>query len=284
MGNQGITDPPTMRRQAAAIAEDGIRTITVGIGAEYEAAQLTALADGGGGEFHHATNPGEIVEIVLGELRAMRVIAARDLELRLTVRGARRWILLGGDSRQQGERGRARFDRVSTGRSVRAVALVWPEVDGVLPVISAKATWLDAEKVRHETRLELDPSLAPARRDRDLAARVAALWHAQIVARALELNERGEHRRAERFVRRVMSGFAAYVVGLRGVSDLVDSLRELAARVGSEFRTTAHRESYAMARKVMMAREDLREAAPVSYMAALSLDESLTRGRRRPSR
>jgi hypothetical protein len=91
MGNQGITDPPTMRRQAAAIAEDGIRTITVGIGADYEAAQLTALADGGGGEFHHATNPGEIVEIVLGELRAMRMIAARDLELRLTVRGARRW-------------------------------------------------------------------------------------------------------------------------------------------------------------------------------------------------
>jgi hypothetical protein len=42
------------------------------------------------------------------------------------------------------------------------VALVWPEVDGVLPVISAKATWLDAEKMRHETRIELDPSLAPA--------------------------------------------------------------------------------------------------------------------------
>jgi hypothetical protein len=101
-------------RQAATIAEDGIRTITVGIGADYEAAQLTALADGGGGEFHHATNPGEIVEIVLGELRAMRVIATRDLRLRLTVRGARRWPLLGGDARQQGDRGRARFDRAST--------------------------------------------------------------------------------------------------------------------------------------------------------------------------
>jgi Ca-activated chloride channel family protein len=78
MGNHGLTDPASMRVHAASLADRGIRTITVGIGEDYEAAQLTALSDGGAGEFHHASNPGEIVEIVLGEPRTPREHSPRS--------------------------------------------------------------------------------------------------------------------------------------------------------------------------------------------------------------
>ena len=57
MGNCGLTDPAAMRVHAAALADRGIRTITVGIGDDYQAAQLTALSDGGAGEFHLGPSP-----------------------------------------------------------------------------------------------------------------------------------------------------------------------------------------------------------------------------------
>jgi hypothetical protein len=59
---------------------------------DYEAVQLTALSDGGAGEFHHATNPNEILEIIFAELKALRVTAARDLRLTVTAH-AGRWRL-----------------------------------------------------------------------------------------------------------------------------------------------------------------------------------------------
>ena len=90
--------------------------------------------------------------------------------------------------------------------------------------------------------------------------------------RALELNERGEHRRAESFVHRARRDFIVYVVGLPGVSDLVDSLHQLADRVGSEWRTMSHREAYVMARKSMTVRDDLRTSKPSSFMETLSVE------------
>ena len=83
----------------------------------------------------------------------------------------------------------------------------------------------------------------------------------------------GEHRRAESFVNRAKRDFTVYVAGLPGVGDLVDSLHQLAHRVGSEWRTTSHREAYVMARKGLLAREDLRVGKPLTYMDALRTDK-----------
>jgi Ca-activated chloride channel family protein len=278
MGNHGLTDPAAMRVHAASLADRGIRTITVGIGDDYEAAQLTALSDGGQGEFHHATNPNEIVEIVLAELKALRVTAARDLRLTVTAH-AGRWRLLGGEQHQHGDHREVRFDRVSSSRTIRAVALFWPTSNGSLfgpgplPGVSVDATWTDRDNIVRRSQLTLDASAAPATRDTELAVRAARLWHASIVARALELNERGEHRRAESFVNRARRDFTVYVAGLPGVSDLIESLQQLAHRVGSEWRTTSHREAYVMARKAIMVKDDLRIEAPSTFMKALLTDE-----------
>jgi Mg-chelatase subunit ChlD len=272
MGNHGLTDPAAMRVHAAALADRGIRTITVGIGEDYEAAQLTALSDGGAGEFHHASNPDEIVEIVLAELKSLRVTAVRDLRL-ITCAQHKRWRLLGGEQHQQGDRRDIRFDRVSSGRTVRAVALFWPTGSDRLPNVTLEASWVDHDGVSHGRAVTTDTEAPPHPRDVDLAVRAARLWHSSIVVRALELNERGEHRRAESFVNRARRDFIVYVAGLPGVSDLVDSLHQLAHRVGSEWRTMSHREAYVMARKSMMVRDDLRATKPESYVEALRSGE-----------
>jgi Ca-activated chloride channel family protein len=260
-----------MRVHAASLADRGIRTTTVGIGEGYEAAQLTALSDGGAGEFHHATNPGEIVEIVLGELRSLRATTVRDLRVNVTAR-ASRWRLLGADQVQHEDRREVRFDRVNGGRNVRAVALFWPTRDGVLPRVSAEVTWTDRDNGHRSAHDSIEYAAAPPTRDIALAGRAATLWHASIVTRALELNERGEHERAESFVRRARRDFAAYAAGLPGVSDLLESLRQIQYRVGREWRTSSHREAYVMARKSLLVKEDLRSAKPGTYVAALQIE------------
>lgn len=271
MGNHGLTEPDQMRTHAAALAERGIRTITVGIGDDYEARQLTALADGGGGEFHHASNPSEIVEIVLGELRALRTVVARDLRLDVTARGAQRWLLLGGDATCDGESGRTRFDRVNSGRVMRAVALLWP-APGVQQQVSVDAAWRDASQNLVAAHLHTSGDDAPAVRDTAVAARAARLWHASILARALEINEAGDFEKAVEWLRRARTAFEAYAEGLPGMSELVEALEESERRIGRAWRTLARREVYAMARKEMMGKDELRDHAPVSYSSALRME------------
>ena len=272
MGNHGLTDPAAMRKHAGALAERGIRTISIGIGAEYQADQLTALAEGGSGEFHHASRPGEIVEIVLGELRALRAIGARDLRIHVDPRGSSpHWLLIGGDARRHNGRVEARFDRVSTGRDARAVVLLWPGAgeNGV----SVDATWLDREQEHRNVRLDASPDGAPSSRDVALATRAARLWHAHIITRSLELNERHRFGEAEAWLQRARLEFSAYVEGLPEASELLQTLDRIGEQVGSEWVTLGRQETFQIAQKVMRAKPDLRVGAPPSYHAALDIDK-----------
>ncbi len=270
MGNRGITEPAALREHAAALADRGIRTITVGIGADYLADQLTALADGGAGEFHHASIPDEIVEIVLGELRGLRSVAARDLRLAVSCAGAGRRLLLGGDvSRAAGE---TRFDRVATGRGVRVVLLVWPSGDALRA--EADASWENPDASRGTARCAASCPTG-GQRDVALALRAARLWHAGIVARALELNERESYAEAARWVQRAQAELAGYMEGLPldEVRALVDSLDEIALRAGRRWRTLGHREAYTLSTKILRGKSDLRASAPRTVRDAIARDD-----------
>ena len=74
-------------------------------------------------------------------------------------------------------------------------------------------------------------------RDVPLAVRAARLWHAHIIARALELNERGEFEQAETWIRSAHREFRSYVDGLPEMSDLLDALQRVENRVGREWKT-----------------------------------------------
>lgn len=275
MGNHGLTDPARMRTHAAALAERGIRTITVGIGADYQSAQLVALADGGNGEFHHASEPSEIVEIVLGELRAVRQRVASGLRLRLAVEGARRWTLLGGiDGRQDGPVGMTRFDRLYPRRGARVVALLWPDAPGAADVkVTCDASWTDAADARRSASATTALPDAPPVRDLALAARAARLWHAALVARAVERNEARDYEGAQRAVRDAVREFLRYAEELPDMGDLRDSLAVVARRAGRAWEGLSRKEAYVMARKGLKGMDDLRESAPGTFSSALRRDD-----------
>ena len=159
-----------MRRHSSGLAERGIRTISVGIGEDYQADQLTALAEGGGGEFHHASEPEEIIEIVLGELRSLRTIAARDVRVHVKPHGSERWSLIGGDARHHNGRVEARFDRVNSGRLTRAVLLSWP-APGDAPPGWGQRRWRGSCSSKAEAGGPLRRASGPARRKHRSTAR-----------------------------------------------------------------------------------------------------------------
>ena len=176
-GNQGLVDPASMKAHAAELAARGIRTITIGIGADYQADQLTALSTGGEGAFHHASEPGEISEIVLGELGALATATVQRLSLSLEVSGMAEWTLLGGHAEQSGTRGTVHFDRIGAGQSVRVVVLGRPT--GGIPTVQIHATWLDEQLRPGSANLTSVAEQAPVERDVELARRAA-----RVVARA----------------------------------------------------------------------------------------------------
>jgi Ca-activated chloride channel family protein len=275
-GNQGLVAPAAMRAHAAALCERGIRTIAIGIGDDYRADQLAALADGGGGEFHHAARPSEIVEIVLGELRELRATAANDLRIAVEVQGATRWLALGGEATQEGSFGAARFDRVRSGGIARAVALVWPASDEVS--VRGLARWQTPDGRSAEIDIGRTSANGPAARDVALAARAAGLWHAHIVARSLELNDRGAYDEAERTARDGRAALASYAGGLPGVAEMLDTLDRIAGRVVRAWRTAGRREAYSLSRKLARGKEDFRADAPLTVREALERDNRDRRG------
>lgn len=272
MGNQGLTDPATMRVHASALADRAIRTISIGIGEDYQASQLTALAEGGSGAFHHASFPNEIVEIVLGELRSLRQVTTRDLQLRIEAHGTHRFSLLGGEVEDDARAGNTRFARVSGGRTVRVIALVWPRHPLQAATLSANAHWIDGAHGADSAALRVSTPDGPGERNIELAQRAARLWHARIVSTALEMNERGEYEKASRYVHRWERRFRRYVAGLPGMEDLLRTLPRVGERVLHQWGTVGHKEAYVMARKAMRYEDELRLDAVASFDRALDMD------------
>jgi hypothetical protein len=195
--------------------------------------------------------------------------------VRVNAAGAGRLLLLGGEfsgRNSDGTGAESRFDRVNTGRSIRAVALLWPHHGAHVPAARATVTWLDPEQRPFEGRVEV-PRPASGPRDTALALRAARLWQAQIIARALELNERDDYQRAEQFVQRSVAELAAYADGLPEREELLAPLAALADRVGRRWKTRGHKEAYAMARFSMRGKQDYRLAAPASYLDAMLEEE-----------
>ena len=257
-----------MKAHAGELAARGIRTITIGIGAVYQADQLTALSTGGDGAFHHASEPGEISEIVLGELQALATATVHRLSLSLEVSGMAEWTLLGGHSEQSGTRGTVRFDRILAGHTARVVVLGRPT--GAIPTVQIHATWLDEQLRPGSASLTSAAEQAPVERDLELARRAARLWHAHIVARALEFNERREYDRAVAFVQETRRSFRAYTKGLAGMEELNNDLCRLENRVGRCWGTLGHKEAYGLAEKRLRGKFDFR--APSTLREAMDRD------------
>lgn len=79
----GETSPPALVRAAGALRADGVALSAVGLGLDYGETLMAAMADAGGGAFHHVDGPAALAKVYAAELEDLRAVALRGARLRL---------------------------------------------------------------------------------------------------------------------------------------------------------------------------------------------------------
>ena len=69
-GNSGETNPEQLHAHADRALQQGVQTSCIGVGDHYMPLQVQALADGGAGRLHHATDKHELVQALLEEVQS----------------------------------------------------------------------------------------------------------------------------------------------------------------------------------------------------------------------
>ncbi len=269
--NSGITNPSELAMHAAELADRGITTSTVGIGAGYSPLQLEALAEGGRGRLHDAEGGTEIIEVIMGELGETRSIVGTNVQMTLRWPSMLRVELL------------ANFETTSTGNgmvvqlgqlvngSPRAVPLL---ID--VPALPAGEV-LEIEAVaegRHPnnnkplksvamtTRLKVVPPEASfgVARDIEVADRISRLWESTTVLDAMRMNERGDFAGAEHLVRDANDSLIPFAAGTNAERAIMRNIRVATSRVSEQWDGRSKREAMIAAKKFSKGERDHRSA------------------------
>jgi Ca-activated chloride channel family protein len=265
MGNVGPCDPKALRSHAERLAQCGIRTIAIGVGERYEARQLEALAEGGAGAFHHASEPEEIVEILLGEFEGIYATTVSDLSVGIETAPGRCVHLFGGDiaePRVDAPTASTRFTRVIGGREARVIALV----DASATEIAWTCRWRDADGIERSTRVVARLSDGPIERDEALAERAAGLWLASLVCRASDLNRCGRFEEAVKLVQRESKELLGYLGSLDAATRLREGVGELVERLARPWNDNAGREYRMAAAKSLRSEPEFRKRARYAWI------------------
>lgn len=83
--NVGEKDLEVIGGRALQAREKGVLVSALGIGLDYNEALLTEIASQGGGRFYHLEHAKQIPAYVAGELKEVAAVAARDVQIRLTL-------------------------------------------------------------------------------------------------------------------------------------------------------------------------------------------------------
>ena len=81
--NIGVTDAPTLRRQAGSMVAEGVTISAIGLGVDYNEDLLAAMADAGGGAYRFVDSPGTLTAMFTEELQQLSSVVARQTELKL---------------------------------------------------------------------------------------------------------------------------------------------------------------------------------------------------------
>jgi Ca-activated chloride channel homolog len=250
MANQGIEDPHQLGERAGQLLHRGLMSSCIGIGPHYSSTQLESIATHGGGSLHHASQPSEISEIVIAELRTMRSLIAQGLELEITADAdveieclseypethtgffnswsAKKSFSVGsfvsGVSRDAIFRIR-RKQPVNQGTVTVKVTANWTSPGGYSTDNSNSA----------EASLSIVPQFGSPVPDLDqrVGERVARVWLALSVRKAIELNSAGHYTEAVAQLKNDRLNFAAYCEPLNIGSSLVAEWDQGLAKTGS---------------------------------------------------
>jgi Ca-activated chloride channel family protein len=279
LANEGISDASTLRYYAADMLRKGIITSSVGIGLDYSTEQIAALSDGGGGRYHHANTPTDILEIMAGELRLGASLLAYDVVLNVVVDSEVEIEVLGdclkltGDGHAAPHVGRhpaatASYPVGSIGTGQErdvVVKMRFPRrIAGERAVFAAWFTWRDPRttelKDSNSSVVEFE-FVRGADNDAELkdpvcSQRVADVWLAGMINQSIELNRRTQFVEAKALLAKQEPFFLRYIAGLKEESRLRREFKVAAANVGVMMDEFARKEtSFSYYRSARLATE-----------------------------
>jgi Ca-activated chloride channel family protein len=284
MANVGITSPEALAEHAAELRLRGITTSTVGIGDDYEAPVLQALAEHGGGQMHDAERAEEIVEVLLGELRDSLDLALENVTVTLFVPARVQAVPLGFyPTTTAGGEMRVVLGSLGSGRSRQAIfRLMLPpgeEGEEILLSLQAHAKAAGATAAIEAPVQELAVRLVRGSennaqpRDVERSLAVARLWHASIVRTVARMNRAGDRREARHYLERELRFFQRYGKGLAGSDALVRELVLMLRRIGQEWDERTRKEMELFSFKYAYSAPDHRAAPRESWAARLRRPE-----------
>jgi Mg-chelatase subunit ChlD len=200
--NRGITDPNELARHASELAARGVTSSCVGIGDRYSSLQLDAIAEAGNGNLHHSNVPGEIVDIVLGELGELTDVAAHSARLKFHFpENAVVQQLTRFKAQDHGHELSLQLGDIGAGRTRRVAFMV--NIDKIIEPgdslpFRIELEWKEGAELtkRHQAKkislgaVHVD-DFDPKGKRKKVSRVIADLWLARMGYEAMLLNERG---------------------------------------------------------------------------------------------
>ena len=218
--NRGIIDPAHLAEHATALRLRGVFTSTVGIGDDYTAPVLQAIAENGGGRMHDAETSGEIVEVILGELLETKLIAAENVTVEVQVPANVQATLVGSYPVNNDGVLSIMMGSLVGGRTATAVVrLKLPpgqEGDAMKFLVSARGYAPGTKDILETTRDEVKIRLSPGHensgqvRNLHVTTTVARVWQSIITKTGAAMNRNGERRQARSYLERELKWFEQY--------------------------------------------------------------------------
>jgi Ca-activated chloride channel homolog len=201
--NVGMTDIPSLSREAGAAAEHGVRITTVGLGDDYNEDLMEALAESGRGQYYYVRDAAGLERVFAGELRALQATVATRTELRLepSCAGVEIAEVFGYAARREGAAVVVPLSDLSGGDRRKVVARLRVPVArrGHVGVIRATLSYADAHggptrSVLAALGVEVTPETAAiqAGADKDVLAKVAQVETATTIRKAAEVYSAGD--------------------------------------------------------------------------------------------
>lgn len=267
--NVGVENPNTLRAHADEMASRGVTTSTVGVGNDYSPLQLEALSEGGLGRLHDAGTPDEMIETILGELGEALSVVATNVKVSLSwPRELRTEFLADYRAVTEGNTMTVSLGQL-LGGSRRTLPLM---VDvpalplGEVMKLEVEVTGKDPETGKRlgtlakKTRLEVVTPAASnaAKRDHNIAERIALLWESTMGLDAMRLNEQGNFIGASSLVRDEGDLLCLYASGTAVEGSIRRNLSAAEQKVGSTWGGRSKRESMIAAKKFSKGEKDYR--------------------------
>jgi Ca-activated chloride channel family protein len=236
--NVGLTDPNALEHHADQLRQRGVLTSCVGIGNDYSSVQLQSLADFGGGRLHDAEFPGEIIEVVLGELRELQNTAVEDISVTLRFPDSVKVENISGFPTAVASSSMlCQMGSLSPGatRSVVFKVLCPEGKDGEQLKFDITCNWLwTGSEKRGKTvgKSQVLTFLGPVRNANqpiniELSQRVAEIWQSNVVRKAVRYNREKKLTELCKYLDYELKYFARYCDDIPFTDELVAALERM---------------------------------------------------------